>query len=85
MGLLYAFTCVEHYVFIIRRSELYYTVFGIITLVGGRPVHGLREDWSALNLCTGRPPTECDDTRCCIIQFLPPDDEDVVLETCTGV
>jgi len=19
--------------------------------------------------CTGRPPTECDDTRCCIIQF----------------
>ena len=25
--------------------------------------------------CTGRPPTECDDTRCCTIQFLPPDDE----------
>jgi len=24
---------------------------------------------SSLNLCTGRPPTECDDTRCCIIQF----------------
>jgi len=21
---------------------------------------------SSLNLCTGRPPTECDDTRCCI-------------------
>jgi len=21
---------------------------------------------SALNLCTGRPPTECDDTRCCV-------------------
>ena len=34
--------------------------------VGDRPVH---------NLCTGRPPTECDDTRCCIIQFCSPDDE----------
>ena len=24
---------------------------------------------------------ECDDTRCCIIQFWPPDDEHIVLET----
>jgi len=24
---------------------------------------------SSPNLCTGRPPTECDDTRCCIIEF----------------
>jgi len=24
----------------------------------------------------------CDDTRCCIIQFWPPDDEHIVLETC---
>ena len=24
-------------------------------------------------LCTGRPPTECEDTRDCIIQFCPPD------------
>jgi len=30
---------------------LYYTASGIITPVGGRPVHRLRED-----LCTGRPP-----------------------------
>ena len=30
--------------------------------VGGCPVH-------MYNLCTGRPPTECDDTRCYIIQF----------------
>ena len=22
-----------------------------------------------VHLCTGRPPTECDDTRCCIVQF----------------
>jgi len=50
---------------VIRRSKFYYTACGIITPVGGRPVH----------LCTGSPPTECDDTRCCIIQFLTPDDE----------
>jgi len=54
---------------------LYFTASGIITPIGGRPVHRLRED--SLNLCTGRPPTECDDTRCCIIQFylLMGDDE----------
>jgi len=46
---------------------LYYTASGIVTLVGGRPVH--REEESSFNLCTGRPPTECDDTRCSIIQF----------------
>ena len=27
----------------------------------------------------------CDDIRCCIIQFLPPDDEHIVLETYTGI
>jgi len=37
-------------------SELYYTVSGIITPVGGRPVRRLREE-SSLNLCIGRPPT----------------------------
>jgi len=57
-------------VLIIRRLKLFYTSSGIVTPVGGRPVYRLGED-----LCTGRPPTECDDTRCCIIQFLPPDDE----------
>jgi len=40
-------------VLIIRGSNLYYSASGIITPVGGRPVHRLRED----NLCTGRPPT----------------------------
>ena len=39
---------------IIRRSKLYYTASGIVTRVGGRPVHGLRG--SSLNLCTGPPP-----------------------------
>ena len=31
---------------------MYYTASGIITPIGGRPVHRLREDWSALNLFT---------------------------------
>ena len=44
ISLLYACTCFEHYVLIIRRSKLYYTASGIITPVGGRPVHKLRED-----------------------------------------
>jgi len=30
-------------------------------------------------------PTECVDTRCCIVQFWPPDDEHIVLETCRGI
>jgi len=41
-------------VLVIQRSKLYYTASGIITPVGGRPVHRLRED--SLNMCTGRPP-----------------------------
>ena len=45
-------------VLIIRRSKLYYTASGIITPVGGRPVHRLREDCAQVEtgLCTGRPP-----------------------------
>ena len=52
-------TCVEHCVLIVSRSKLYYTAYGIITPVGGRPVHRLREERreSSLNRCTGRPPT----------------------------
>ena len=61
---------------IIRRSKLYYTASVIITLVGGRPVH---------RLCTGKSPTEGDGTRRGIIQLLPPDDEQIVLEICRGI
>ena len=32
------------HVLIVRREKLYYTVSGIITPIGGRPVHRLRED-----------------------------------------
>jgi len=31
------------HVLIVRRAKLYYTVSGIITRIGGRPVHGLRD------------------------------------------
>ena len=54
-------------VLIIRRSKLYYTASGIITPVGGRPVHRLREDFP--QLVHGTATYRCDDTRCCIIQF----------------
>ena len=50
MSLFHASTCFEHHVLIVRRSKLYYTVSGIITPVGGRPVH---------RTATYR----CDDTR----------------------
>ena len=60
------------HVFIVRRAKLYYTVSGIITPTGGRPVHRLREDSQSVHrTATYR----CDDTRSCIIQFCPPDDE----------
>ena len=36
--------------------------------------------------CVHRTATyRCGDTRCCIIQFSPPDDEQMVLETCRGM
>ena len=44
------------HVLIVRRANLYYTVSGIITLIGGRLVHGT---------ATYR----CDNTRDCIIKF----------------
>ena len=53
--LLYASTCFEHYVLIIRRSKFDHTASGTTTPAGGRHVHRLTED--SLNLRTGRPPT----------------------------
>jgi len=47
-------------VLIIRRSKLYCTASGIITL---------RRWPSGAHPRTGRPPTGCDDTRYCITQF----------------
>ena len=44
VGLFQASTCFEHHVLIVRRSKLYYRASGIITHIGGRPVHSLRAD-----------------------------------------
>ena len=50
------------HVLIIRRPKLHYTASGIITPIGGRLVH---------LMATYR----CDDTRGCVMQFWPGDDE----------
>jgi len=39
------------HVLIIRRSKLHYTASGIITPIGGRLMHRLREDFSLLSTC----------------------------------
>ena len=60
-------TCFEHHVLIIRRTTLYYTASGIIRPIWGRRVHGTAT-------------YKCYDTRCCIVQFCPPDDEHMCLK-----
>ena len=50
IGLFHASTCFEHHVLIVRRSKLYYTASGIITLIGGRPVHRLREESTCIGV-----------------------------------
>ena len=44
VSLYHASTCFQHHVLIVRRSKLYYTASGIITPIGGRPVHRLRKN-----------------------------------------
>jgi len=61
-------------VLIIRRSKLYYTASGIIT-----PHH--QEVEIVLYDLWYHHTYRCDDTRGCVIQFRPPDDEHMVLET----
>ena len=39
VSLFHASTCFEHHVLIVRRAKLYYTASGIITPIGGCPVH----------------------------------------------
>jgi len=63
ISLFHASTCFEHYVLIIIRSKLHYTASGIITPIGGRPVH------SPLSTCARTPTYRCDDTRGCVMQF----------------
>ena len=61
-------------VLIIRRSKLHYTASGIITPIGGRLAHGLRGLSQPLRETAIY---RCDDTRDCVMQFGPPDDENL--------
>ena len=54
------------HVLIIRRSKLHYTASGIITPIGGRLVHRLREDSQPVHETATY---ICDDTRGCVMQF----------------
>jgi len=74
ISLFHASTCFEHYVLIKTRWKLHYTASGIITPIGGRLVHRLRED--VLSQPVHQTATyRCDDTRGCVMQFWPADDE----------
>ena len=69
ISLFQASTCFEHMYSSSGGQKLYYTVSGITTPIGGLPVHG-------------KATYKCDDTRYCIIQFLPSWRWAHVLETC---
>jgi len=71
-------------VLIIRMSKLYYTASGIVTPVGGRPVHRLRGD-SSINLRTGRPPTGVTIPDAVEYNFDLLMMSTIVLETCRGI
>ena len=71
ISLFHASISFEHHVLIFRTSKFYYTACGIIITIGVRPMYGT---------ATYR----CDETRCCIIQFWAPDNEQIVLETYRG-
>ena len=62
-------------VLIIRRSKLYYTASGIVTHIGGRPVHR----------CTGRPPTGVTIPDFVQYNFDLLMMSTTVLETCSGI
>ena len=73
----------QAHVLIVRRAKLYITVSGIITPIGGRPVHRLGEERTGTVLSQpvhGTATYRCDDTRDCVIQFCPPDDEHMCLK-----
>ena len=59
------------HVLIVRRAKLYYRASGIITPIGGLPVHRLREFIILSQPVHGTATYRCDDTRDCIIQFCP--------------
>ena len=83
ISLFQASTCFENMCSSSGGQKLYYTVSGIITPIGGCPVHRLTEDW--MESVHGTATYRCDDTRDCIIQFLPSWRWAHVLEACRGL
>jgi hypothetical protein len=69
---------------IIRRFNCIDATFGIVPL-GQWPSGAQVEREYSLNLCTGRPLTESEDTRCCNSTIQIPGDEHIMLETCRGL
>ena len=67
ISLLYASTCFEHYVLIIRRSKLYYTASGIVTLC--RWPSGAQVERGHSKPAHRMANYKFDVTRCCTIQF----------------
>ena len=68
---------------IIRRLNFIDAASGIVTLSKWLSDAQVETELS-LNLCTGQPLTESDDTRCCINTIQPPDGEHIMFETCRG-
>ena len=68
---------------IIRRLKCIDAASGIVTL--SKWPSGMQVEQEMLDLHTGWPLTESDDTRCCINTFQPPDDEHIMLETRRGL
>ena len=66
---------------IIRRLNFIDATSGII-IHNKWPSGAQVEREFSLNLCTGRPLIESDDTRCCINKIQSHDDEHIMLETC---
>jgi hypothetical protein len=72
ISLFHASTCFEHMCSSSGGKILHYTASGVVTPAGGRLVHRLREDCQPVHkTATYR----CDDTRCCVIEIWPPDDD----------
>jgi len=57
------------------------TASGVVTLSKWPSGAQVKREFS-LNLCSGRPLTESDNTRCRVSTIQPPDDERIMLETC---
>jgi hypothetical protein len=73
-------TCLEHQMFIIRRSNCINTSSGMISLC--RWLLGMPVPWVCRDRHTKQSPTQTNHTWWCINAIRSPDDEHLMLETC---